>query len=219
MTIVAVCGLRREARIAEGQGVTAVAASDAITLRRMLAQAISTDTKGLISFGIAGGLSPSLRAGDCVIASKVISHVGNYEPDADWHERMIARLPFAVSAPVMGLNRIVTAKAHKAELFESSGAHAADMESHLIGETARAHGLPFAVLRAISDPAASELPALVKVAVTPEGHVSIPAVLGSLLRDPTQISDVIRTARESNAAFAALLRCRRALGLRLLGPD
>ena len=110
-------------------------------------------------------------------------------------------------------------KAAKADLQRATGAHAADMESHIAAAFARARDLPFAALRTISDPWDAELPPLATNALTPDGRIDPAAVLISLMKNPGQIPALMRTSRESNAAFAALLRCRRALGLRLLGPD
>ena len=106
-------------------------------------------------------------------------------------------------------------------LFRSrkTGAIAADMESHIAAAYAQARGLPFACLRTMSDPWNSALPSLAANALTPDGRVRHLFVLASLLTKPGQIPALLRAARESKTAFAALLRCRRALGLRLLGPD
>lgn len=218
MTIIAVCGLLREARIAAGPGVTALA-GDAATLRKKLDAAFASGARGIISFGIAGGLAPFLKPGDCVIANEIIANGERYPTDEAWRARMIVRLPNTIAAPIAGLDAIVAAKAAKADLQRATGAYAADMESHIAAEFARARHLPFAVLRAISDPWNSELPPLAANALNPDGGVNLAAVLGSLLKKPAQIPALMRTSRESNAAFAALLRCRRALGLRLLGPD
>jgi hypothetical protein len=40
-------------------------------------------------------------------------------------------------------------------------------------------------------------------------------VLGSLVRHPLQVPDLIRTARSSSKAFGELLRCRRVCGVGL----
>jgi adenosylhomocysteine nucleosidase len=81
------------------------------------------------------------------------------------------------------------------------------MESHLVARVASERGLPFAVLRAISDDAQHALPAAAAFALNKEGRVDYSAVMLSLLDEPSQISAVIRTARDTNAAMKALLRC------------
>jgi hypothetical protein len=104
-------------------------------------------------------------------------------------------------------------------MFEETGAYTADMESHIAAEIAQSRGLPFAGVRVVADAATSDLPACASVAITPEGKVNLAAVLGSVVKRPGQIPQAIRMARESNAAFAALFRCRALLGDSLLGPD
>jgi hypothetical protein len=107
----------------------------------------------------------------------------------------------------------------KSRLFRETGAHAVDMESHIVARAAKAHGLPFAVLRTICDSAETALPPLASQAITAKGTVALGRVLSALIRDPRQISVLPGMARDSRAAFAALLRCRRRLGIGLLGPD
>ena len=216
--IVAVCGMEREARIAGGANVTTVVGGSSGHLRERLENALA-DARGVISIGIAGALSPQLRPGDLVVAAAVLVQGKRFAADADWSARLVAQLPGAMFAPIAGANELIMTAAEKARMFEATGAHAADMESHIAAEIAQSRGLPFAGLRVIADAATSGLPACASVALTPEGKVNLAAVLGSVLKRPTQIPQVLRMARESNAAFAALFRCRALLGDRLLGPD
>jgi adenosylhomocysteine nucleosidase len=220
MTIIAVCGLMREARIASGPGVrTLTGGTNAVLLRQKLERAIGEGAHGIISIGIAGGVAPSLKSGDCVVGSVVLENGDRFFPDVQWTARIIAKLPSAIPGVVAGADAVMTTSWAKAALFRAVGAYAVDMESHIVARAAKAHGIPFAVLRTISDPAGSNLPPLVSMAVTDSGKVDLMRVLVSLLGNPRQIPALIQTARESKAAFEALLRCRGALGLRLLGPD
>ena len=218
--IIAVTGLAREARIVAGAGVTVLSCGGrAGLLRESLERAMTKNTDGIISIGIAGGLSPSLKSGDCVIASEIVSEGQHIPTDAFWTQRLAARLPDAVVAPMAGSQGIVFGPTSKADLFRATGAYAVDMESHIVARFASEHRIPFAVLRAIADPAASELPALVAGAITPAGRVNLLGVLKAVLLDPRKVPALIRTARESKAGFDALLRCRDVLGPGLAGPD
>jgi len=60
--VIGVTGLAFEARIVAGWCTHAICSGDGRTLARSLASAITEDCCGLISFGIAGGLSPDLPA-------------------------------------------------------------------------------------------------------------------------------------------------------------
>lgn len=216
--IVAVCGMEREARIAAGAGVTTVVGGSSGRLRERLEGALA-GARGVISIGIAGALSPQLRPGDLIVAAAVLARGKRFAADGEWSARLVAQLPGAMLAPIAGTNALIATAAEKARLFDATGAHAADMESHIAAEIAQSRGLPFAGLRIVADAATSDLPACASVALTPEGKVSLAAVLGSVVRRPGQIPQIVRMARESNTAFAALLRCRALLGDRLLGPD
>src|SRR4029077_11025626 len=105
----------------------------------------------------------------------------------------------------------------KAKLFRQTGAVVVDTESHIVAMLADA--IPFAVLRVVLDAEHSELPPAALVALGPDGKVRLGAVLGSVLKRPSQIPALFRTARDSRLAFAALLRCCDALGIGLAAPD
>jgi adenosylhomocysteine nucleosidase len=218
--IIAVTGLTREARIVAGAGVNALCCGGrSALLREKLERAMTKNTAGIISIGIAGGLAPSLKSGDCVIASQIVSEGQHIPTDASWTQRLAARLPDALVAPIASSDGIVFASTYKADLFRATGAFAGDMESHVAARFAGLHRIPFAALRTIADPQGSELPPLVSGAITPAGAVNLLWVLKAVLSDPRQIPALIRTARESDTALLALLRCRNILGPGLAGPD
>ena len=63
VAVIGVVGLALEARIVAGADTRAVCSGDGRTLATSLACAVAEGCRGLISFGIAGGLSPDLRTG------------------------------------------------------------------------------------------------------------------------------------------------------------
>jgi hypothetical protein len=86
------------------------------------------------------------------------------------------------------------------------------MESHVAAAFAAAHGLPFAAIRVVCDPADRAIPAFAASALKPDGEPDIAAVLLAVLREPRQIGPLVHLARDSGRAFAALKRCRTLLG-------
>jgi len=216
--IVAVCGMEREARIAAGANVVTVVGGSSGRLRERLESTLA-GARGVISIGVAGALSPQLRPGDVVVAAAILAQGKRFAADSAWSARLVARLPGAILAPIAGTDALIAMAAEKARMFEATGAHAADIESHIAAEVAQSRGLPFAGLRIIADAATSDLPACASVALTPGGKVNLAAVLGSVVKRPGQMPQALRMARESSAAFAALFRCRTLLGDSLLGPD
>ncbi|MCI0466858.1 MAG: phosphorylase, partial [Beijerinckiaceae bacterium] len=92
-----------------------------------------------------------------------------------------------------------------------TGALAADTESHVAARAAAAHNLPFAAFRVVADPAHRQLPHAALAAIRPDGSIAVGAIAGSLLRDPRQIPQLVRTANDARAAFFALFRGRQLL--------
>src|ERR1700732_4308781 len=72
--ILIVTGLVQEARIAAGPGMTVIcSSSDPQQLRALLTIFDPTTIRGVISFGVAGGLDPTLKSGDVVVATEVMA--------------------------------------------------------------------------------------------------------------------------------------------------
>lgn len=219
MTVLAVTGLKREAEIAGGVGVVAVAGGgDAKSLSQKL-DALHGDIKGVISIGLGGGLSPLLKAGEAVIADRVIAGDREWPCDEHWRVSLAARLTGAHQGPVAASETILENAEDKAALYAKTGALAVDMESAAAARFAQDRKLPFAVLRVISDDARHVLPQAALVAMKPDGGIALGRVLGSLLRHPLQVPSLIRTARTSGKAFRELLRCRGLCGVGLARPD
>jgi adenosylhomocysteine nucleosidase len=218
--VLIVCGLKREAGILAGAGRTTFC-GDAPTLRAKLAEAASLKPSLVVSWGVCGGLDPRLRPGDLIVGTEALSNEGAVGTDEGVTASLAKRLlgagarvaveRFAVSdAPV------VTAAA-KAELRRATEAAAVDMESLIAGRYALKQRIPFAILRAVADPAERDLPPLVLKAVAPDGGIRIQAVVGGLVRSPSQLAGLRALAADSRAAFRALERCRSLLPGLFLG--
>ncbi|HJT43662.1 MAG TPA: hypothetical protein VJ750_09195 [Rhizomicrobium sp.] len=219
MTILAVTGLAKEAKIVGIAGVVAVAGGgDAKSLMAKLS-ALHGDLRGVISIGLAGALSPHLKVGDVMIADQVMTGAEKWDCQESWRVRLGSRLPYAHQGSLFGSDVIIENAETKSGLHAATGALAVDMESQVAARFAASRNLPLAGLRVISDDASHILPPAALVAMKPDGGITIGRVLGSLLRHPTQVPTLIRTARSSNQAFAELLRCRDLLGVGLAGLD
>jgi nucleoside phosphorylase len=68
------------------------------------------------------------------------------------------------------------------------------MESHIAARVAAEHGLPFAVVRVVIDPADQALPAAAEVGLREDGSPNLPAVLQSVAQHPTQLPALMRLA-------------------------
>ncbi|MPZ40355.1 MAG: phosphorylase [Rhizobiales bacterium] len=215
--ILAVTGLAAEARLATGPGVTTIlAGGNPARLRSLLQSRVKPDCRAVISIGIAGGLDPILVPGDVIVATGVAA------PDR-WHtaspsiaRRIAARLSNhpkrVIMADIAGADSAVLLPSDKRSLRSATGALTVDMESHVAAAFAAQHGLPFAAVRVVCDPAHRALPDLIATALRPDGEVSFGNVFSSLWERPIQLLALPRLARDAAEGFRALRRCRELLG-------
>lgn len=212
--VIAVTGSRREGAVLGGLGVTVIAGgSDAAGLERQLAD-LAKGAAGIVSFGMAGALVPSLGLGDWVIGTSL---AGSREGDCDtaWGAALASRLSGAALGRCYADGRLIAEVAQKQSIARRTGALCADMESHIVAKIAAEAGVPFIILRCISDLADAALPPAVAVAMRPDGGLALGAVLGSLVATPGQLPSLMRTATGFNRAFAALREGANAAGPRL----
>jgi len=223
VSVLVVSGLKREAAILSGPGRLAIC-GDGPTLRAQLAKLGDTRFDLVVSWGVCGGLDPRLRPGDLIIGSEVVSSEGGVGADEAVASSLARRLtdartPVRIARIAAVSSPVLTARV-KADLRIATRAAAVDMESLIAGGFAKEGRTPFAVLRAVADPAERDLPPLLLDAVDPDGRITAGALFGKLVRSPGQLAGFIAAARDGRAAFRTLSRCRGLLpGLFLgLGP-
>jgi adenosylhomocysteine nucleosidase len=222
-SVLIVSGLKREAAILAGAGRLAIY-GDAATLRARLAELADVRFVVIISWGVCGGLDPRLRPGDLILGAEVVSADGGVRTDeavtSSLAQRLIDAGARASVERVAGAAAPVLSAGAKAELRRATGAAVVDMESQMAGRFALDRRTPFAILRAVADPADRDLPPLVSRAVSADGRINAAALIGGLIRSPGQFGGLVAAARDSRAAFRGLSRCRGLLpGLFLgLGP-
>ncbi len=166
----------------------------------------------MISFGVAGGLDPSLKSGDVVVATDVMAGDTRFLAGSALNEEMIASAALKgrriVRGGLAGVEQVVAARACKAALRSVTGAAAVDMESHIAAAYAANAGIPFAALRVISDPAHRALPELAKSAVKPNGDIDLRKVLRGIARNPRTLRALVSTGIDFNRALRSLRGCR-----------
>jgi hopanoid-associated phosphorylase len=161
----------------------------------------------IVSFGLCGGLDPALKAGDLVVGSGVIADGERFAADRAWAGRLASALLGAPTGDFASGGAMAADVQAKAALRRGTGAVAVDMESHLVART----GLPFAVIRAVSDPADRSLPIAAQAGFGADGEADVGAVIASLLRRPHELPALIGVARDASAAFRSLARAAAAL--------
>ena len=201
-----VVGLTAEARVAERFGYPVLAGGGtpdgaAGAANRLVEQGVNA----LVSFGFAGGLDPALRPGEVVIPASVLSDGKVYEA-----ERALADLFGGMTGHRLVAGTSVAADvATRRQLHATTQAHAIDLESGSVARVAETHGLPFAVVRAISDSADRDLPPAALLALDRRGTIDLTRVLASLLRQPAQLPALLSLAVGAARAPRALIRLTR----------
>jgi adenosylhomocysteine nucleosidase len=211
--ILIVTGLVQEARIAAGPGMTVIcSSSDPQQLRALLTVFDPTTIRGVISFGVAGGLDPSLKPGDVVVATEVLAGDTRWLAGLALNEELVASVAMGrrrvVRGSLAGAEQVVSARALKAALHLETGAAAVDMESHIAAAYAAEAGLPFAALRVISDPATRALPALAMAALKPNGEIDLRKILSGVARNPMTLRALVSSGIDFNRALKSLRGCR-----------
>lgn len=211
--VLIVTGLVQEARIAAGPGMAVIcSSSDPRQLRALLATLDPVSFRGVISFGVAGGLDPALKSGDIVVATEVMAGDARWLAGLALNDELVARLALGrrrvVRGGLAGVEQVIGARAGKAALWSETGAAAVDMESHIAAAYAEESALPFAALRVISDPASRALPAIAMTAIKPNGDIDLRKVLRGVARNPMSLRALVSTGIDFNRALRSLRGCR-----------
>lgn len=206
-------GLAAEARIARAAGFQVIVGAGDPRRTAALVEIAAPRAKCLVSFGVAGGLSPQLRPGDVVMSAEVIGDDRSWRPSAAFHWQIseLARRIGAVNGPVLGACDVLATEDDKARAWRDTGAVAVDLESAIVARVAEAVGIPFVVLRTVADPASRQLPPAALIPLSANGTPAVSRVLREVLRRPWQIAALCGLARETRQALSALAGPARAL--------
>lgn len=214
-----VTGLAAEAAIVEQAALglgrprprLACAGADMRRAQTAAERLLRQGARQLVSFGLCGGLDPTLRSGDLVLAEEVVFADGRrLACDTAWREALVARLAAAgipsVGGRLLAHYEAVADAAEKRRLFETSGAHAVDTESGGVARAAQAGKIGLLVVRAVADPARHGLPHAALAAIDKNGKVRLGALLTALCRRPWEIAMLPGLSRDAARAKRTLTR-------------
>lgn len=185
------------------------AGASAARAERLADTLISRGATGLISFGIAGGIGPSMQPGALVLPREVVLPDGaRLAADPAWRERVTAAmgdLPVSGDA-IAGTDHMLASVEEKREYHQRTQAAAVDMESHGVARAAARRSIPFLVVRAVADPADRSLPGSAVAGLDAAGTVKPLGTLAALLAHPAQVRALLSVAGDALTALAALWR-------------
>ncbi|MGD1956815.1 MAG: hypothetical protein ACFBZ9_16585 [Sphingomonadales bacterium] len=195
-----VTGLQLEAEIARGFQSADVLCLGPGPMKALQAaeHLVEKGATALMSFGIAGGLEPGLKAGDIIASPDALGAALS----AKGHS--IATIPDPAMTPQ-----------DKAALYKKSGACAVDMETSAVRDVAQAHGVPFLILRAICDEAGATIPDIALKGVSTDGKTQPVRVAAGLLTRPGDVPALIHLGKQQKKAVSALQNAVRMLEYRV----
>jgi nucleoside phosphorylase len=143
----------------------------------------------ILTCGFAGGLNPYLSSGTVV-----------YDCDAD--ESLNAALLAAKACPATFhcSDRVAVTVAEKQRLWEETRCDAVEMESQIIRAIARAHEIPSATVRVISDSAAEDLPIDFNALMTADQRLNFFKLAAAIMLSPSRIRGLMRLQGACRAA-------------------
>lgn len=143
----------------------------------------------VLTCGFAGGLNPYLKSGTVIFS-------------ADDDSGLTSLLLDAGACPVKFhcAHRVAVTVEEKRQLWTQTGADAVEMESGIIRAICRAHEIPSATVRVISDAADENLPLDFNAVMTADARIDYAKVIRSLLVSPGRIGGLIRLQRQCQLA-------------------
>ena len=175
---------------------------------------LAEGTEILVSWGLAGGLDPSMMPAQIVVGSTVISANGDTLKSDDLiGNRLMDVLSDLqpIKGPIYTSTYPVSSAAEKSKLHSTHAAIAVDMESAAIAHVAREANAKFAAIRCIIDPSEFDLPPAAEKGIRANGRLNTMLILGHLLKQPWDIGQLIRLANWYRAALRKLDQTARLL--------
>lgn len=159
-----------------------------------------TSPSRLVALGVAGGLAPELRPGSLVVGRRVLRQGGAPLAAPESLAELASRATGAAVGVVVTAGRLLDTPASKAAFRERWAANGGlpavvDLESAFYAAAAEEAGIPWVVMRCVSDAAFEELPGFLNRCRDAGGGVRRAAVLRRALARPGAIPSLLRMHR------------------------
>jgi adenosylhomocysteine nucleosidase len=199
------CGFEEEAKVARQLSpLVAMSGAREHLAKTRAEELVKKGAKILLSFGVAGGLMPGITSDHIIIGERVVSREKTWNCDEAFVSLLASAVPHARKGSVFGSAQLVPGPEEKKNLFAFTGGLIVDMESQVIAETATAHGLPFSVLRGVSDEVEHTFPPAALVGINDDGSMNLKAIVKSLMKQPKQLHALLTLGKNTNRALKHL---------------
>ncbi len=174
---------------------------------------IAKKVRALVSLGMAGGLDPTLQAGDTVFGEVIYQDQGGHYQKV-WEgtpghmrvirERFRNRGIKGCGGGIVSVKSPALSGSAKKKLHVETGALATDMETGSVAMAAAESSVPFFAFRTICDPADREVGVLFFHCLDADGRIKISRIVPALLRNPLLISDLMILKKDFRSALKGL---------------
>ncbi|MFH1263102.1 MAG: hypothetical protein V1495_06630 [Pseudomonadota bacterium] len=162
----------------------------------------SGEISSVVGFGFAGGLAKSGKRGDLVIPTQVLFEKMSLTPTEWLRMALAARSEASAWRNLITVDQVIESPAEKAALYAATDAEAVDMEAGVWGRVCQERKIPWAVVRAVLDPADQVLPHEFTRIIDGFGHLRLGKTLSLFLSRPSLIRSALRQTGGSLARLA-----------------
>jgi adenosylhomocysteine nucleosidase len=206
----------------DGRDVTIAVTGDGARNARAGAEELLArhPAQALLVLGVSGALTPELATADLIVAVRVKDEEGHTHDAPGTHVAALATATGGRPALVMSARKIADTVGEKTRLARDAQAEAGgrpavvDLESAAYVAAAERAGVPWMVLRAVSDTAGEALPAILNRSADASGSVNRGRVLRGLFSDPGALPQLL-TLRKRVAQCAEVLAHAAAAAVRI----
>jgi len=170
----------------------------------------SVRARVVIAIGVAGALSPELATGEVLVAHRVMREQGEtWQAPPPWLAGAAGRAG-ARAAALISVPRLAATVADKQRLLSLTAARApglmaaVDLESAAFAAAAASRGLPWLILRAISDTAAEALPPLLNRCLDDGGALRRRMLAARLFSQPSALLQLLALRQRVRACATVL---------------
>lgn len=172
---------------------------------------VERGARALLSWGVAGGLSPRLRSGDLLLPRRVVSSQGEWHTHDAWRMQLRRVLPDVREINTLYCGDVPLASPDDKRELAMRGFDAVDMESAGVAKAASRADLPFVVVKAVCDPAARAIPALALRLLEGDGRLRASAIFDIACAGPRGWRELHALRGDFAAARASLRHAARVL--------